>query len=112
MKTPTFDFLTDIEQPLTGRNLIKSTDLLPKHAQAFALHRVEPCKQVTDRALHGHAHPLSPFEPLANPTSGGSCWWLVALVRQRLVGVGQRVVSSTWRHRIDQARASHHHQQF
>jgi hypothetical protein len=30
----------DIEQPLTGRNLIKPTDLFPKQAKDFDLHLV------------------------------------------------------------------------
>ena len=58
----------DIEQPLTGRNLIKSTNLLPKQAKDFDLPLVEPFNQVMDRALHGHAHPMYPFEQLENPT--------------------------------------------
>src|SRR5215475_11963375 len=44
----------DIEQPLTGRNLIKSTDLLPKQAKDFDLHHVESFNQVMDCTLHGH----------------------------------------------------------
>ena len=100
---------TDIEQPLTGRNLITSTDLLPKQAQDVVLHLVEPFNQVLDRALHGHAHPMSPCEPLENPTVGGSFCWLVALVRQRLVVGCPLGASSTWRHRRAQKRAGPHH---
>ena len=59
--------------------------------------------------MHGHAHPMSPCEPLENPTVGGSFCWLVALVRQRLVVGCPLGASSTWRHRRAQKRAGPHH---
>jgi hypothetical protein len=76
---------TDIEQPLTGRNLIKPTDLRPKQAKDVDLHLVEPCTQVMDLALHGHANPMNPFEQLEHPTQGWPFRRLVALVWERLV---------------------------
>src|SRR6266540_4020514 len=77
--------LADIEQPLTGRNLIKPADLFPKQAKDFNLHCIEAFNQVMDLALHGHAHPMTPFEQLENPTQGWPFCRLVDLVRQRLV---------------------------
>ncbi len=60
--------ITDIEQPLTGRNLIKPTDLLPKQAKGFDLPFGDPFNQVMDLDLHDHANPMNPFEQLENPT--------------------------------------------
>src|SRR5262245_23960189 len=59
---------SDIEQALTGRNLIKPTDLLPKQAKDFDLHCAEPFNQVMDLALLDHANPMNPFEQLEDPT--------------------------------------------
>ena len=83
--------MSDIEQPLTGRNLIKSTDLLPKQAKDFALHLVEPFNQVMDLALHGHANPVNPFKQLENPTQRWPFRRLVDLVWERLVLTRQLV---------------------
>ena len=58
----------DIEQPLTGRNLIKPTDLFPKQAKDFDLHLVQPFNQVVNLALHGHADAMNPFKQLEDPT--------------------------------------------
>ena len=77
--------LSDIEQPLTGRNLIKPTDLFPKQAKDFDLHLVEAFNQVVDLALHGHADAMNPFEQLEDPTQGRPLRRLVDLVRYRLV---------------------------
>jgi hypothetical protein len=38
--------LSDIEQPLTRRNLIKPTDLFPKQAKDFDLYLVQPFNEV------------------------------------------------------------------
>ena len=53
---------TDIEQPLTRRNLIKPTDLFPKQAKDFDLYLVQPFNEVVQLALHGHADAMNPFE--------------------------------------------------
>ena len=87
--------LTDIEQPLTGRNVIKPTDLFPKEAQDFALHLVEPFNQVVDLALHGHADAMDPFEQLEDPTQGRPHRRLVDLVRYGLILVCQGMAQST-----------------
>src|SRR5437763_17022985 len=54
--------ITDIEQPLTGRNLIKPTDLFPKQTQDFDLHLIQPFNQVVPLALDGHTDTMNPFE--------------------------------------------------
>ena len=54
--------LPDIEQPLTGRNLIKPTDLFPKQTQDFDLHLIQPFNQVVPLALDGHTDTMNPFE--------------------------------------------------
>jgi hypothetical protein len=53
---------SDIEQPLTRRNLIKPTDLFPKQAKDFDLYLVQPFNEVVQLALHGHADAMNPFE--------------------------------------------------
>jgi len=56
------NLITDIEQPLTRRNLIKPTDLFPKQAKDFDLYLVQPFNEVVQLALHGHADAMNPFE--------------------------------------------------
>src|SRR6266850_6722455 len=78
-------FISDIEQPLTGGNLIKSTDLFPKQAKDFAAYLVEAFNQVVELALHGHADAMNPFEQLEDPTQGRPLRRLVDLVGYCLV---------------------------
>jgi hypothetical protein len=101
----------DIEQPLTGRNLIKPTDLIPKQAKEFDLHLVEPFNQVVDLAWHGHADAMNPLKPLEDPTQGRPRSRLVDLVRHRLPLARQLVAHAALRHGIDQQRSGHDHQQ-
>src|SRR4051812_47246172 len=72
--------LSDIEQPLTGRNLIKPTDLFPKQTQDFDLHLLQPFNQVVPLALDGHTDTMNPFEQLEDPTQGRPRRRLVDLV--------------------------------
>src|SRR5438105_15109944 len=75
---------TDIEQPLTGRNLIKPTDLFPEQTHDFDLHLIQPFNQVVPLALDGHTDTMNPFEQLEDPTQGRPRRRLVDLVRHRL----------------------------
>jgi hypothetical protein len=93
---------TDIEQPLTRRNLIKPTDLFPKQAKDFDLHLAEPFNQVVHMALHGYADAVNPFEQLENPTQGWPLRRLVELVRHGLGLVRQVLAQSALRHGLDQ----------
>jgi hypothetical protein len=101
----------DIEQPLTGRYLIKPTDLIPKHTKAFDVPLVEPFHQVVDLAWHGHADAMTPLKPWEDPTPGRPRRRLVALVRHRLPLARPWVVHAALRHGIDQQRSGHDHQQ-
>ena len=92
----------DIEQPLTGGNLIKSTDFFPKQTKDFDLYLVEAFNQVVDLTLHGHANAMNPFEQLEDPTQGRPLRRLVDLVWYRLVLTRSWLAQATLRHRIDQ----------
>src|SRR6516165_4584093 len=72
--------ITDIEQPLTRRNLIKPTNCFPKQAKDFNLHVVKTFNEVVDLALHRHADAVNPFQELEHPTQGWPLGWLVDLV--------------------------------
>src|SRR5438128_6562252 len=72
--------LTDIEQPLTRRNLIKPTNCFPKQAKDFNLHVVKTFNEVVDLALHRHADAVNPFQELEHPTQGWPLGWLIDLV--------------------------------
>ena len=61
--------IADIEQPLTGRNLIKPTDLVPKQAQDCDLYLVEAFDQVMDFALHSHADAMNPLRAVGRPNA-------------------------------------------
>src|SRR6516162_7818755 len=74
------DRITDIEQPLTRRNLIKPTNCFPKQAKDFNLHVVKTFNEVVDLALHRHADAVNPFQELEHPTQGWPLGWLVDLV--------------------------------
>ena len=100
----------DIEQPLTGRNLIKPADLFPKQAKDFHLYLVEPFNQVMDRALDGHADPMNPFEELEDPTQGWPLSRLVDLMWYRFIAIGSLLTQSALRQRIYQQSQGHHHQ--
>lgn len=95
-------FLADIEQPLTGGNLIKSTDFFPKQAKDFDVYLVEAFNQVVDLTLYGHANAMNPFEQLEDPTQGRPLCRLVDLVWYRLVLTRSLLAQSTLRHGIDQ----------
>src|SRR6266446_3847854 len=72
--------VTDIEQPLTRRNLIKPTNCFPKQAKDFNLHVVKTFNEVVDLALHRHADAVNPFQELEHPTQGWPLGWLIDLV--------------------------------
>src|SRR5215510_4747402 len=95
-----FSVLTDIEQLLTGRNLIKSTDLFPKEAKDFGLHCAQPFNKVMDLALNGHADAMNAFEQLEHPTQGRALSRLVDLIWYGLVLTCQLLTQSTLRHGI------------
>ena len=96
--------IADIEQPLTGRNVIKPTDLRPKPAQDFDLPLVEPCNQVMALALPGHANPMHPCAQLEHPTHGWPFRRLVKLVGERLVLTRPWVAESALRYCLDEQR--------
>ena len=50
----------DIEQPLTGRNLIKSANLFAKQAQDFELHLVEALDEVVALVLYRYTNAVHP----------------------------------------------------
>ena len=58
---------SDIEQPLTGRNLIKLTDLFPNQAKDVDLHRVEALHEVVDGSVHRDADAMNPCQALQHP---------------------------------------------
>jgi hypothetical protein len=60
--------MTDIEQPLTRRNLINLACILPKQPKDFDLHLVETFNEVMNLILHDQADPVNPFEQLEHPT--------------------------------------------
>ena len=95
---------TDIEQPLTGGNLIKPANCFPKQAKDFNLHVVETYNEILELTLYGHADTMNPFQELEHPTQGGPLGWLVDLVGERLVLTRQLLAQSALRHRIDQQR--------
>jgi hypothetical protein len=53
--------VTDIEQPLTGRNLIKSANLFPKQAKDLDLHVVEALDEGVNFVLPRDADAVNPF---------------------------------------------------
>ena len=59
---------TDIEQPLTRRNLINLAHFLPKQPKDFDLHLIETFNKVVNLILHDHADPVNPFKQLEDPT--------------------------------------------
>jgi hypothetical protein len=59
--------LTDIEQPLTPRNLINLAHILPKQSQDVDLHLVETFNEVVHLTVYAHPDPMHPFEQLENP---------------------------------------------
>jgi hypothetical protein len=59
---------TDIEQPLTERNLINLAHILPKQAQDVDLHLVETFNEVVKLTLYAHPHPMNSFEQLEYPS--------------------------------------------
>jgi hypothetical protein len=79
---------SDIEQPLTGRNLIKPTDLFPKQAKDFDLHRVGALKEVVDCILHRDADAMNPFQELKHPPQRRPLRRLIDLVRYGFVLTG------------------------
>ena len=101
--------MTDIEQPLTGRNLIQPTDLFPKQAQDFHVHLVQPFNEVVDLAWHGQADAMNPLQQVEDPPQGRPRRRLVDLVRHRFPLARQLVAQAALRHGIDQSRSGHHH---
>jgi hypothetical protein len=62
-----FSLLTDIEQPLTQRNLINLAHILPKQSKDVDLHLVETFNEVVNLTVYAHPDPMNPFEQLENP---------------------------------------------
>jgi hypothetical protein len=62
--------VTDIEQPLTERNVIHLAHLLPTQAQDGELPLVETCHEVVPLPLYAHPPPLHPCAQWADPSSG------------------------------------------
>ena len=58
---------TDIEQPLTQRNLINLAHILPKQSKDVDLHLVETFHEVVNLTVYAHPDPMNPFEQLENP---------------------------------------------
>src|SRR5215831_12647246 len=96
--------ISDIEQPLTRRNLIKPTNCFPKQAKDFNLHVVKTFNEVVDLALHRHADAVNPFQELEHPTQGWPLGWLVDLVGEHLLLTRQLLAQSALHHRIDEQR--------
>ena len=72
------DVVSDIEQPLSGRNLIKPTDLLPKHAKELELPLVEPFNQVVDLAWHGPTAAMNRLKQVETHRKvGRAVGWLI-----------------------------------
>ena len=68
-QTPfTNGLISDIEQPLTRRNLINLAHILPKQSKDFDLHLVETFNEVMHLTLYAHPDPMNPFKQLENPT--------------------------------------------
>jgi hypothetical protein len=74
-----------MEQPLTGRNLIKLTDPFTKQAKDFDLHLIEAFNQVVDLILYRHADAVNAVQELEDPTQRWPLRRLVDLVRYGLV---------------------------
>jgi hypothetical protein len=66
----TFYTRADIEQPLTGGNVLLLTDVCPTQAKAFGRDRAPPFNAVMDLAFPGDADARHPFEPWAHPPHG------------------------------------------
>ena len=64
--------MTDIEQPLTRRNLINLAHFLSKQPKDFDLHLVETFNQVMNLTMHAHTDPVNSIEQLEHPTFGAS----------------------------------------
>ena len=91
--------------------MIKPANCFPTQAKDFNLHVVETYNEVLELAWHRHADAVNPFQELEHPTQGGPLGWVVDLVGERLVLTRQLLAPSALRHRIDQQRSRHHHQQ-
>src|SRR5436309_4673107 len=65
---PILFLISDIEQPLTRRNLINLAHILPKQSKDFDLHLVETFNEVMYLTLYTHPNPMNPFKQLENPT--------------------------------------------
>ena len=59
---------TDIEQPLSRRNLINLAHFLSKQPKDFDLHLVQTFNEVMHLTLYAHADPVNPFEQLEHPS--------------------------------------------
>lgn len=62
------DTNTDIEQPLSRRNLINLAHFLSKQPKDFDLHLVQTFNEVMHLTLYAHADPVNPFEQLEHPS--------------------------------------------
>ena len=60
--------ITDIEQPLSRRNLINLAHFLSKQPKDFDLHLVKTFNEVMNLTLYAHADPVNAFEQLEHPT--------------------------------------------
>jgi hypothetical protein len=53
---------------LSGRNLIKTADLLSKQTEDVDLHIVETCNEIMHLPLSRHSDAVNAFQQLENPT--------------------------------------------
>jgi len=105
------DVVSDIEQPLSGRNLITPTDLLPKHATELEWPLVAPFNQVVDLAWHGPTAAMNRLKQVEDPPQGRPRRRVVDLVRHRLPLARPLVAHAALRHGIDQQRSGQYQQQ-
>ena len=91
--------------------MIKPTDPFPEQAQDFDRDLIQAFYDVVHLVLDGDADAVNPFEQWEEPTQGRSWSRLVNLVRYGLVLLRSLLAHPTLRHRINQQRQGHHHQQ-
>src|SRR5712691_12719302 len=102
---------TDIEQPLSGRNLIYLAYFLPKELENLSSQGGKTLNDYCDVPLHGKGHAIDALQELEDPAEGRSGRRLPDLVGKSVVLPCHLVSHPALGHGIDQQRQGHYHQE-